>query len=486
MIKQKPFLLVLLIVMVIATACGGAQPTVDTAAIDAANAQLATAEAKLAEAEAAADASAEEIAAAQAAADEAKAAAEAAQAEAAEAEAALEEAQAELDKVTLTFWTLSSRKDGVDAILDDFHAANPDVTVEPVINETTAHRDGLRVAASSKSLPSVWFNWGGTLGGFYAENGLTYDLTDYAAENNWDEKFDPASLDLSTLHGQLAGYPTSLSMVGVYYRADIFEELGIEVPTTFEEFEAACATLKENGYTPIATAGGGHGWHVMRVVEQIIEYYAGADLHDAMSTFASSCDDEAVVQALAKFKEWVDAGYFNEGFVSANANESWQKVAAGDAVMAFEGQWFERNVLQNELDNSLFGFFPFPSGGTNRMSAFVEMYQFNANLTDAELDAAIRWMDYYYGEDTINAHPENYKYPVPIQAIGVPEANVNTKEMVETIAENGSFTITDQAFPTEVASVLFNVQDEVALGSMTPEEGAAAIQEAIETYLAGE
>ena len=154
--------------------------------------------------------------------------------------------------------------------------------------------------------------------------------------------------------------------------------------------------------------------------------------------------------------------------------------------MAFEGQWFERNVLQNELDNSLFGFFPFPSGGTNRMSAFVEMYQFNANLTDAELDAAIRWMDYYYGEDTINAHPENYKYPVPIQAIGVPEANVNTKEMVETIAENGSFTITDQAFPTEVASVLFNVQDEVALGSMTPEEGAAAIQEAIETYLAGE
>jgi raffinose/stachyose/melibiose transport system substrate-binding protein len=464
--KQMILLTILVVASLILTACGGGS------AAEIAAAETAVAEAEAAAAKAVADAAASE---------EEKAEAQAALEE---AEAALAEAQAELEKVTITFWTLSSRTEGVNAILDDFHAANPDVTVEPVINETTAHRDGLRIAASSKSLPSVWFNWGGTLGGFYAENGLVYDLTDYAKENNWDENFDGAGLELSTLHGQLSGYPTSLSMVGVYYRADIFDELGIEVPTTFEEFEAACATLKENGYTPISTAGGGHGWHVMRVVEQIIEHYAGAELHDAMNTFQESYNNDAVVQALAKYKEWVDNGYFNEGFVSANANEAWQKLTSADAVMAFEGQWFERNILQAELDNSLYGYFPFPSGGTNRMSAFVEMYQFNKNLTDAELDAAMRFMDFYYGKDAITAHPENYKYPVPISGIEIPAENVNTMKMVEDIANTGSFTITDQAFPTEVASVLFSVQDEIALGSMTPEAGAAAIQEAIETYLA--
>lgn len=95
MIKQKPFLLVLLIVMVISTACGGAEPTVDTAALDAAQAAAEEAQAKLEEAEAAleaakadAAASAEEIAAAEAAAEEAKAEAEAAKAE---AEAAMAE-----------------------------------------------------------------------------------------------------------------------------------------------------------------------------------------------------------------------------------------------------------------------------------------------------------------------------------------------------------------------------------------------------------
>jgi peptide/nickel transport system substrate-binding protein len=93
--KQKRFLLVLLIAStVIATACGGAAPTADTAAIDAANAKAATAEAALAELEADADASAEELAAALAAAEEAMAEAEAAKAE---AEAAQAESAAEVE-----------------------------------------------------------------------------------------------------------------------------------------------------------------------------------------------------------------------------------------------------------------------------------------------------------------------------------------------------------------------------------------------------
>jgi peptide/nickel transport system substrate-binding protein len=97
---QKIILFVLLIgLLALATACGGAAPEVDTSAIDAAEAAAEEAQAKLAEAEAALDAakadaaaSAEEIAAAEAAAEEAKAAADAAQAEAEEAKAAAEEA----------------------------------------------------------------------------------------------------------------------------------------------------------------------------------------------------------------------------------------------------------------------------------------------------------------------------------------------------------------------------------------------------------
>ncbi len=104
--KQKLFLLVLLIsLMAILTACGGATPTADTAAIEAAEAAAEEAQAKLDEAQAAleeakadAAASAEEIADAQAEADAAQAEADAAQAEADAAKAEAVAAQAEADK----------------------------------------------------------------------------------------------------------------------------------------------------------------------------------------------------------------------------------------------------------------------------------------------------------------------------------------------------------------------------------------------------
>ena len=38
---------------------------------------------------------------------------------------------------------------------------------------------------------------------------------------------------------------------GVYYRKDLFDNLGLNVPKNWEEFKWVCAMLKKNGITPI-------------------------------------------------------------------------------------------------------------------------------------------------------------------------------------------------------------------------------------------
>ena len=196
-------------------------------------------------------------------------------------------------------------------------------------------------------MPTIWFNWGGTLGGYYVENGLTYDFTDYAAANNWDQKFDTAGMDIMTLHGELSAYPTSLSMVAVFYRADIFEKYGLEEPTTFDEFEAILATLKENGECPMSTASSpAGGWHLMRTMEQLIEHYAGPELHDQMNNLEESWNNEAFIQTLTTYQDWVEKGYFNEGFVTADPEDAPTKLYSGECVMVFEGQWAERNIFR--------------------------------------------------------------------------------------------------------------------------------------------
>ncbi len=384
-------------------------------------------------------------------------------------------------KTSVTFWTLSTRQGAVDPAVEEFNATNDKYEVKVSYYDTDGIKDALKVAASSGTLPNMWFNWGGSLGGFYAENGSTYDLTQYAKDNGWSDKFTESSLSLSTYDGKLAGYPTSFNVIGVFYRKDIFEQYGIEIPTTFEEFEAACATLKENGITPISTAGL-NGWHVMRFVELLIEYYAGADLHDSMNSFDESYNNDAVIKALTKYKEFVDKGYFPEGFITASPDETHMAVFAGKAAMDIQGQWYDGSIIQNGQDVNNFGAFAFPSGGTNRLSAFVEMTQFKAGNTDEELDASIAFMDLLHSKKFTDTYGEYYNLPLPLKGAEMPAGQPNVPVLLDLGNTNGTFTITDQAFPTEVADALFNVQAAIATNEMTTEEGAAEIANAIEAY----
>ena len=237
------------------------------------------------------------------------------------------------DGVTeVTFWQLSTRQEAFEPMIEEFNSTHDDIKVTASYYDTDGIKDACKVAASSKTLPNMWFNWGGSLGGFYVDNGLTYDLTSYAEENGWADKFNSNALNLCTYDGKISGYPTSYNVLGFYYRKDIFEQYNLEVPTTFEEFEQVCATLKENDVTPISTAGL-YGWHTMRFIELLIEHYAGAEQHDAMNTFDETWDNDAVTKAFEKYKEFVDKGYFPDGFLTQDPNDTLIAVANGQCAM---------------------------------------------------------------------------------------------------------------------------------------------------------
>lgn len=387
-------------------------------------------------------------------------------------------------KATVTFWTLSTRQTAVDEAVKEFQAKNPDITVKASYFSTDGIKQALKVAASSKTLPTCWFNWGGALGGYYSDNDLTYDLTQYAKDNGWDKKFQPSVLQLVTRDGKVTGYPTSLNEIGVFYRKDIFQKYNVSVPTTFDQFEQACATLKSHGVTPIST-GGKNGWHVMRFVELLIEYYAGADTHDSLDTFKTSwAGNKAVIQALAKYKEFADKGYFPKGFVTADPDNVKTNLYDGSCAMETEGPWWDSYVISDKQDMSKYDYFPFPSGGKNRMSAFAEMTQFRKGLSSDELGNAMKFTSFYNTESFAEKYPGQFNLPLPLIGAKIPSNTPHVAKMLSDMNKNGTFTITDQAFPPEIADVLFAAQDSIATGSMTPEQGAKNIQDAIDKYKA--
>lgn len=100
-------------------------------------------------------------------------------------------------------------------------------------------------------IPDIFMHFGG------------YSLTPYDPEKNfvdfsdasWVSDIQPYVLDQTKFNGKVYGVPFwEASISGMLYNKTIFSKLGITVPTTQEEFQAACDKIKASGTTPIYMA----------------------------------------------------------------------------------------------------------------------------------------------------------------------------------------------------------------------------------------
>jgi len=235
------------------------------------------------------------------------------------------------EKVKLTLWVLNAGWEWVDQAAEDFKQVDPNVEVEVTHYETDPIKEALKVAASSRTLPDMWFTWGGTLGSFYPENGLTLDLTQIAKDHNWSEIYNKAAIDMSTYGGAVSGIPLHLNVLGMWYPKSVYEKAKLSPPKTFAEFEAQLETLKQSGVVPMAFGSKG-GWHTMRLTEQLLEHFAGPVLHDKLNNLEASWNDPAVVKTFEKLSEYTDKGYFPKGYSSLDPDGS-----AGADVPAASG-----------------------------------------------------------------------------------------------------------------------------------------------------
>ncbi len=388
------------------------------------------------------------------------------------------------EKIKVNFWTLNARGELAKKVIADFNASNPNIEIVLTLNSTDDQKKNLKIAAASQSLPDMWFNWGGSLASFYSENGLSLDLNSYAKKNKWNEHYIQTALDMCRFHGQLSGLPTGITGLGIYYNKQMFQKYNIKVPKTFAEFEAAMKTLKENGITPISTAGK-DGWLVMRLNEAILEHFAGSALHDKLDRLSTSWNNPKVIQMYTKLKEWNDKGYFPQGFLTLDPNGDKLLLYADQAAMVMQVSSFDNNVNLDKQDGKKFGWFPFPTDmKPNRISAFVEMIQFSKKSPEAVQKAALKFAEFFYSNSEISKYPSDYKYPLVINGVKTPDTLPNIPAVVDSLSKNGSWLISDQALPQEVISKFFYTQDSVAIGIMTPKLAAQYMDDEIKKYKA--
>ena len=162
---------------------------------------------------------------------------------------------------------------------------------------------------------------------------------------DWLNSFNDGMLDQLTYNGEVYAIPTQETAAVMYYNKALFEQCGLSVPTTYEEYRNCCDTLLANGITPVALASTpDDAWLVSQYIQQLSNGIAGYDLFESLKNGEGAWNDPAFVQAAQLFYEEVEAGYFEDGFTGVGADEARALFQNGQTAMYFNGCWENSNL----------------------------------------------------------------------------------------------------------------------------------------------
>lgn len=158
----------------------------------------------------------------------------------------------------------------------------------------------------------------------------------YEAEG-WNDKFPQDLIDLVSSDGSIWSVPVNIHRGNVlWYNKKVFDDNGLTVPTTFDEFFAAADALKAKGITPLAL-GDKEPWAATHLFETVLLGTLGADGYRQLWTGDLSFDDPKVKEALETFKRMLT--YVNEDHAARNWQDASQLVSSGEAAMNVMGDW---------------------------------------------------------------------------------------------------------------------------------------------------
>lgn len=196
------------------------------------------------------------------------------------------------------------------------------------------------------------------------------DLTDMAKAANYDAQ-SYACLNKTAIEwaGFLPCITEQPQVGGVFYNQDIFKQLNIQVPTTWDEFMTACQTMKDNGIAPMALDSAyttfNFGYHLARAV--------GQDGVIDLATNGGWAANEAAVKAADQIIDFVNKGYLAEGAPDEYPSSQDKIGLTGDVAMVVCANYVAPEVNQHSGKELNWGMFNYPAleGGADAESAYA-------------------------------------------------------------------------------------------------------------------
>ena len=369
-------------------------------------------------------------------------------------------------------------KAGGTALYDAFTKKYPNLKIEDV-PYTTDSLTFIRTRAAAGDLPDVIEINNDENGLLLAKEGRLMDLSKLEAAKH----VVPTLLKEYTISsGLVFGLPQGSSTAFIYYNKELFKELGLSIPTNYDEFIAVCEAIKAKGITPLGLAGQ-DPWNTEFVFDWVYANQVAPDLgpggyQKALADGTFTLDTPEGIEVFAKVKKI--SSYFQRGVTGDSETSTQDLFAKKKVAMTLAGSW---NAALADSSGFAGAFFPpFGKKGAEQWIVNSPESGIGASMTHDTPeynDAKAKLLEFWYS-------PEGYQFMqnargnIPsIDNLENVKIMEDIKALLPIMAKANSIPFLMNTYSTAATDVFIPALSGLFIGSNKPADVAKKVSEAI-------
>jgi glucose/mannose transport system substrate-binding protein len=238
-----------------------------------------------------------------------------------------------------SWWTGGGEAAGLDAMIKDFAVKYPDVKF---INSAVAGGAGTNARAVLASRlqagdpPDSWqAHAGQEIIGTYVAAGQIEPLNQLFEKEGMGKVMPATLIPLISKDGNIYSVPVNIHRANVMWtNPALLKEVGVTVPTTWDEFFTACDKIEAAGKICLSM---GEQWTAMHLMEVVLLGELGPDKYNALWNGTGDWGSADVTAALNTYTEVLK--HVNSDAAGLTWQDAAQLVANGDAAFNIMGDW---------------------------------------------------------------------------------------------------------------------------------------------------
>ena len=175
---------------------------------------------------------------------------------------------------------------------------------------------------------------------------------------NWDKRFFPWVLEDVTHDGKKYAAGTEVTTLGVYYNRALFENKGLGVPETYNDFVKAAQAFKDSGIIPVMIDSKDQ-WPTFHFESMFFSAFADKETVGDVLKGEGSFDQAVFAEALDSFYGLISSGLTPDNPNAYGYSDANTIFKSGKAAMRLTGSWMIREFVETLGDDV--GFFPLPA-----------------------------------------------------------------------------------------------------------------------------